>query len=171
MTPYGYRIHDARALIDPVEQRRIIELYTAFVSGAPLKACVKAAQISRVPQTCKRMLANAIYLGTDFYPPLVSAELFCRAQEELRRRAESRKPRRAEPRIKHAPVATEFVLLPAQSPLASAATPQDYAVLQLDRVLPKRDQPQQSQTCAAHAVQHRPCKSHDIQSQGGTSWK
>lgn len=146
MTPFGYRIHDARAVAHAAEQQQLTQLFTAFVAGAPLKACAKEAQIPRVPATCKRMLANATYLGTDFYPPLIPPDLFRRAQEELGRRAESRKPRKAKRRVACVPVLTEFVLLPAAQPAASLATPQDYAALMLSRIQPASSQQITGQT-------------------------
>lgn len=153
MTPYGYRIHNARAVVHRVEQQKLTQLFTAFIAGAPLKACAKEAQIPRVPATCKRMLANATYLGTDFYPPLVSSDLFRRAQEELKRRAESRAPRKAKRRIACVPVLTEFVLLPATETSAFSATPQDYAARVLARIRPANSCYKNNQT------------------QGGPSWQ
>ena len=136
MTPYGYRIHDAQAQVVPEEQERIVALYMAFVGGATLKACVLASGIPRAVPTCKRILANKTYLGTDFYPALIDERLFCKAQDELRRREEMRKPRTCGRYLKCAPVLTEFQLAPEPKPSRSRKprTPQELAALQFARI-------------------------------------
>lgn len=156
MTPYGYSIHDARAFVEPDEQRRLVELYTAFVAGATLKSCVAASGIPRSAPTCKRMLANKTYLGTDYYPAVIEEGLFRKAQDELRRREEARKPRKRGRYLTCAPVCAEFALasevaigsLPSRSrtrygkarrKVLKPCTPQEWAALQFERIVPAGD--------------------------------
>ena len=95
-------------------------LYQAFVTGNSLRASTLQSGIDRAPQTCKRMLANTTYLGTDFFPQLISHELFCAVQTALASRELARKPRelvspkrpRKRRHARRVPVVTEFEVLP-----------------------------------------------------------
>ncbi|MBO7675860.1 MAG: recombinase family protein [Atopobiaceae bacterium] len=113
--PFGYRMRDGRIVPDPNERRQLTALFSAFVAGDSLNACRAKAGISRAPQTCKRMLANTLYAGSDQYPPLVSSQLFYAAQNELARRDELRSQQaRALPKRRHTlhvPVITRFRIL------------------------------------------------------------
>lgn len=137
MTPYGYRIHDARAEVDVDARARLMMLYAAFVAGETLKNCVALSGIPRSVPTCKRMLANKTYLGTDFYPTLLDEVLFHKVQDELRRRDEARKPRACGRYLKCAAVRREFQLAP--EPLHPRSrkprTPQEMAALQFARII------------------------------------
>ncbi|MBO7675030.1 MAG: hypothetical protein J6S63_08480, partial [Atopobiaceae bacterium] len=126
--PFGYRMRDGRIVPDPEERRQITALFSAFVAGDSLNACRAKAGISRTPQTCKRMLANALYAGAAQYPQLVSPKLFHDAQNELARRDELRSQRaRTLPKRRYArqvPVRTRFMILSDNDVRGTSATAQ-----------------------------------------------
>ncbi|MBQ7144602.1 MAG: hypothetical protein IJR65_05540 [Oscillospiraceae bacterium] len=135
MTPYGYRIELGRACPEPQAQARLLSLFRLCAAGLPLKACAAASGVPRCPMSCKRLLLDPVYLGTDFYPPLVPPELFAAAGNELRRRAAKRKPIRGRRRIPALPVLTAFTLLPP-GPLPE--DPVERFTAELARVVPEK---------------------------------
>lgn len=80
--PYGYKIVNGSAVIDPDQRRQIIRLYQCFLGGATYQECQAYSGIRRTPKGCRAILTDTTYLGTDFYPQLIPAELFQKASEE-----------------------------------------------------------------------------------------
>ena len=118
MTPYGYRIERGKARVDDGESEKLLVLFKAYASGLPFKDCIAKAGIEKSPGTCKDMLSNQVYLGTDFYPPIIPRDLFDDVQEELERR--KRPPRSASKRIGNLHVYTGFTASPAEGNDAEA---------------------------------------------------
>lgn len=137
MTPYGYEICDAKAVIVPAEAEKLRILFDRFVGGFSFNDCAAESGIDRTPPTCKRMLGNPVYLGTDFYPQIIEWELFQKAQDELRFRKENRKPRPRVQRIVALPVYTQFDLLP--STLRTFSSQQSYAAYMYGRISGKEE--------------------------------
>ncbi len=85
--PFGYRIEKGKAVIDEEEAGRLKKLYEGYLEGLSLDAASGAAGIATSHAQAKKMLLNRNYLGTDFYPPLISREMMDRAAGEITRRA------------------------------------------------------------------------------------
>ena len=134
MIPYGYRIENGHAVINQAEAAALRQLFTRFIGHNPLKVC--AEHIPHAPQTCKKMLSNPIYLGTDFFPAIITQTAFDAAQKELAGRVrEVKQPQR----IKSVPVWTEFQLMPcgsASATLDPATEPATFAAYQYRRIRP-----------------------------------
>ena len=109
MTPYGYTIRNARAEIDPEAQTRITRFYQCILEGMPLKTAAREAEVDRTYLACMKILKNPVYLGTDFYPPLLAPSLFRGVQAELKRR-EGLGPAGAGRKARFLPVYTEFTV-------------------------------------------------------------
>ena len=141
MTPYGYEIRDARAIIVPEEAERLRTLFVEFIGGSPLKTCAFESGIERTAQTCKSMLGNPIYVGTDFYPQIIEDYMFSAAQAELKRRTEKRKPMVRSKQIIANPVRTVFEIKGTSTiPFTGQ---QAYAAYQYGRIMPiQPDTPQ-----------------------------
>ena len=131
MAPYGYRIVNAEAVVDAEEAEKLKDFFERFTAGGQIKASAEEAGIMKVPATCKKMLMNQVYLGMDFYPQIISTELFEKAQERLKKISREKKGRRMFPDL---PVYTEFMAEAPAHPLAGNMDPKDYAVCQFERI-------------------------------------
>ena len=134
MTPYGYEIRDGKAVINLQEAEKLQKLFSRFAEGASLKQCAAESGVPRTPQTCRRMLSNQTYLGTEFFPALLTLELFRKVQEELKNREKHRKPTGREARIIAPPVYTAFTGKAVPRP--EGMSRQEYASLLYDHILP-----------------------------------
>ena len=86
--PYGYRIENGKSVVDEIAAGRVRQLFENYLSGDLLKKSAENAGITGNHGTIKLMLQNRRYLGDEFYPPIISEEMFNAAAEELRNRAE-----------------------------------------------------------------------------------
>lgn len=86
-TPYGYKIVNGMAVIDEIEGAAVRKLYEGYLSGLGLQAAADEAGIPVNHCQAKRMMLNKKYLGTDYYPPLVSEDIMEQVKAELTRRA------------------------------------------------------------------------------------
>ena len=87
--PYGYRIENGRAVLEPDEARRVRAFFEDYIRGASQQEAAKQNGILRAQATLGNMLRDKKYLGDGFYPPIISRETFERAQEERKRREKS----------------------------------------------------------------------------------
>ena len=86
-TPYGYKIVNGMAVIDEIEGATVRKLYEGYLSGLGLQAAADEAGIPVNHCQAKRMMLNKKYLGTDYYPALVSEDIMEQVKAELTRRA------------------------------------------------------------------------------------
>lgn len=108
--PYGYRLVNGTALVDPEQAEAIRRMMTLYLSGDSIPAAGKAAGIVLSPSALGALLDNRIYLGDKVYPPLIDQALFERVQEERQRRVPPPGAHRSPPRI--APIESRFTFLP-----------------------------------------------------------
>ena len=85
--PYGYRIENGVAKIDEDAAAKIRRLYENYLSGMPLRTAAEKAGIGTYHASAKRLMTNQHYLGDEFYPPIIDAETYTRAKEEIAKRA------------------------------------------------------------------------------------
>ncbi len=81
-TPFGYRIENGIAAIDETAAGKIRMLYDNYLAGMALKEAARQAGINACHSSVKRLLMMEHYLGDDFYPAIISKEIFDRVQEE-----------------------------------------------------------------------------------------
>lgn len=86
--PYGYRIENGKAVVDETAAGQVRQLFENYLSGDSLKKAAENAGITGNHSTIKLMLQNRRYFRDDFYPQIISEEMFNAAAEELRNRAE-----------------------------------------------------------------------------------
>ena len=86
--PYGYRIENGKAVIDETAAGQVRRLFENYLGGDSLKKAAENAGITGNHSTIKLMLQNRRYTGDNFYPPIISEEMFNAAAEELQNRAE-----------------------------------------------------------------------------------
>ena len=103
--PYGYRIERGRIVMDTEAAAAISRFVESYLSGLSVKESKKAAKIPLSESTLNQILKNNTYLGTDDYPPLITAEVFHSVQEERKRRTHPATTRPSDP----VPVKSRFV--------------------------------------------------------------
>lgn len=86
--PYGYRVVNGKAEVDEEQVEKVLIIFQEYVNGAALGIASAKAGYNRPHSSVSRMISNRVYLGTEFYPQIVSEELFERANQEKQRRAE-----------------------------------------------------------------------------------
>lgn len=86
-TPLGYRIEMGKAVINEEDAVKIRRLYDNYLSGMSLTDAASQAGINTYHGTVKRIMCNRHYLGDEYYPAIISSDIFNQAQTELKRRA------------------------------------------------------------------------------------
>lgn len=103
-TPYGYKIQDGKAVVDPVEASQLKELFEGYLSGLSMKDAAKQSGIKSYHATVAKMLTNKKYHGDAYYPQIIERDIFEQAGAEKLRRAKKlgrvREPAPREERLK-----------------------------------------------------------------------
>lgn len=86
MTPYGYRIENGRAVLDPEKAPQVMAFYRHYLEGLPVGPACIAAKVERDPHSSWKLLEDRRYMGDDFYPQLISPEIFNAVQEQRKLR-------------------------------------------------------------------------------------
>ena len=86
-TPYGYRIENGIAVINPDEAGHVRQIFQYYIEGMSLSGAAKAAGYPMVHSMVRRMLSRECYLGDSFYPAIIDKETFVKANAEWNRRA------------------------------------------------------------------------------------
>ena len=110
-TPYGYRIENGAAVINNAEAECVRRIFDNYISGMSLVESAKAAGHPVVHSSVKRILNRECYCGDDFYPAIIDAAVFHRANSELKRRADNKNQTGKTRRIMPKPE-TEFTFSP-----------------------------------------------------------
>lgn len=79
-TPFGYRIKNAKAVVFKNEAEKIKVLFDEYSKNGNITKASQISGINKFHGTVGRMLGNRVYLGTDFYPQIISEELFSEVQ-------------------------------------------------------------------------------------------
>lgn len=86
-TPYGYRIENGKAVVNEEQAAQIRTLYEGYLGGLALMGAAKAAGLKLYHGSAKRMMQNRHYIGDDYYPAIVSQDIFEAALAEQQKRA------------------------------------------------------------------------------------
>ncbi|MBO5569704.1 MAG: hypothetical protein J6A79_12335 [Clostridia bacterium] len=109
--PYGYKIENGVAVPHPEESRKLQQLFAYYVYyNCSLREAVKSAGIEMSPTSCRNMLENEIYLGTDYYPRLIQPGLMARAKARAAERGQNYS-RERESEYRPIPVKTKFAFI------------------------------------------------------------
>ena len=76
---YGYKIINGKAVIDEQEAGVIVNIFNGYVSGLRMKAAAENAGVFMQHSAVKRIMMQNIYIGTDYYPAIISRETFAKA--------------------------------------------------------------------------------------------
>lgn len=80
-TPYGYKIIKGQAIIDESVACKIRLLFNEFLHCGSMRAAAIKAGIEKNHSVVGRILKNKLYLGDDYYPQLIDADVFNRVQD------------------------------------------------------------------------------------------
>lgn len=87
--PYGYRIEKGKAVFEETKAEQIRLLFVEYVSGSSLLSAGKNTGVGSNHSSLGRIIDNSVYMGDDFYPAIISKEMWNKAQEERKRRVEA----------------------------------------------------------------------------------
>ena len=110
-TPYGYRIENGAAVINEAEADCVRQIFDNYIRGMSLREAAKAAGHPVVHSSVKPILSRECYCGDDFYPAIIDAAVFHRANSEQKRRADNKNQTGKTRRIMPKPE-TEFTFSP-----------------------------------------------------------
>ena len=122
--PYGYRVEQGKVGVDPEQAARLRALFDGYLAGLSVSAARRAAGIPLSDKTCRELLTNRVYLGTERFPGLLEPDALRRSEEERRRRGRHLvgKTGRKTPEL---PIHTKFIFraegAPPEAPDAYAA--------------------------------------------------
>lgn len=78
--PYGYVIENGEIRIDEEKADKVKELFDAYISGLSLQSAAQKAGLDLFHGSVGKMLRNKRYLGDDYYPPIIDAAVFNKAE-------------------------------------------------------------------------------------------
>ena len=99
--PFGYRIENGMALIDGKEEEVLRLYFQRYLEGLSMAEAAEEAGLSCSSTTLPLFFRRREYLGTEFYPALITEEYQKRllaeyeARRRKRERAEVRRPKKA----------------------------------------------------------------------------
>ena len=106
--PYGYKIMDGKALIDPDSVDKLTLFFKKYLDGQSIEEAGCEIPLGRT--ALGKVLKNPVYLGDDYYPQIIDKELFEAVQKERQRRYEAHgSPSSATP-LDTVPIKTNFHL-------------------------------------------------------------
>lgn len=102
---YGYRIESGKAVIDENEACILNTMFHNYLNGMSLIEAAETAGLHNCHSQIKKMLQREIYLGDQYYPPIIDKALFALVQTEVEKRSAAHcqrgKKRCIEPSILH----------------------------------------------------------------------
>ena len=111
--PYGYEIRHGRARIEPEEAGRLREFFTRFLDGATMAEAAREAGLPCSTGTLPNLFRRREYVGTAFYPAIITVEMQARliGEWERRKTERQREVRRVRRGVK---IYTAFSLIPGE---------------------------------------------------------
>ena len=86
--PFGYRIHNGKAVIYRDEAEKIRNAYSLYLSGCGYEETARKAELNMPATSLKMLLQNRHYPGDDFYPKIIDRQIFDDVEKERLRRCE-----------------------------------------------------------------------------------
>lgn len=85
-TPYGYDIVGGAAVINEEQAANLRKLCENYLSGMSFVQAAKEVGLEMKHSGVKRLMQNPRYLGDDFYPAILTAEIAQAVEDERLRR-------------------------------------------------------------------------------------
>ncbi len=106
---YGYVIKNGELYVDEEKAGKVKELF-AYISGLSLQAAADKAKLGLSHASVGKMLRNKRYLGDEYYPPLIDAATFEKAEKIRTARTEALGRNRTLEKSPTSNIATSFVM-------------------------------------------------------------
>ena len=88
--PYGYEIADGKAKISAEQADKLRRFFSLYLEGFSIRRAGINAGIDLDHTTLGRILRSPVYLGTDYYPQIISSELYEAVINERARRCQEK---------------------------------------------------------------------------------
>ena len=120
--PYGYQIVDGKAVPHPEESQKLRQFFAYYVYyDKSVAEAAAMAEIQMAKESCRRMLTNPVYLGTDYYPQLITPALMEKAKQAMTVKRKGYVGRKGS-RLKPIPVRTQFTFNLSKAPETNRAS-------------------------------------------------
>lgn len=137
--PYGYKIVDGKVEVDEENAKQVKMLFTRFLEGDSLTAANKNCSLNFTHSQVGRMLEKGEYCGDEFYPAIISTEVFEQVQEErLKRAIKLGRLDKAKPTIVAEPT-TKFKMNTCTEKFSNPFEQAEYIYSQIEREVQSND--------------------------------
>ena len=133
-TPYGYDIVGGAAVINEEQAAVIRQICENYLSGMSSVQAARAAGINMNHSGVKRLMLNPRYLGDDFYPAILTAEIAQAVEAERLRRDALYKGTRYTKDAVTTVIPTRFVMKRTAPKYQDPIKPAEYAYSQIEAV-------------------------------------
>ena len=94
--PYGYDIIDGKAYINQEQAEQLKLYFRRYLEGLSMSAAAEEARLPCSATTFPHFFKRKEYIGTDYYPPIITAEYQKQLIDEWEKR-KSENPRQSKP--------------------------------------------------------------------------
>ena len=130
--PYGYKIINGIAEIDEEKAEQVKLLFTRFLEGESLATASKSCSLNFTHSQVARMLEKKEYCGDEFYPSIISTEIYEQVQgERLKRATKLGRLDKSKPSITVEPI-TKFKMNPCIEKFADPFEQAEYIYSQIE---------------------------------------
>ena len=134
--PFGYTILDGKAVINPTEEKILLEFFDAFLAGKPLVQAGREAGLPMVKEAYAHLLFRKEYAGDGYYPEIIPEAL----QKQLMEEFQKRNVGKSNPRLKKKVRAvTAFHVLPFEEGFGKDVSAKEAAARIYEHIIPVRD--------------------------------
>ena len=74
--PFGYRIVEGKAVIDEENLKKLKRFFSLYLEGTSMAEAARTAELPVSASTLPKLLRKKVYLGTDYYPPVLTYDEF-----------------------------------------------------------------------------------------------
>ena len=131
--PFGYRIENGKAVVNEDEAEKLREFFKLFLAGSSMAAAARDAGLSCHHTTLPFLMKRKAYIGTDFYPAIITTDFQQKLVFEWKKR-KVEGPRTPNVRaVRFVKINTEFDA-PASEP--PHTTPESYIMALYEQIRP-----------------------------------
>lgn len=106
---FGYSVKAGVITVNEEVASKIREFFQLFIDGESYITAAKIVHFNHDIKVLKQRLNNTRYIGAFGYPPIMSKELFMKAQEELKKRDKLKESNQRKKRYRK-DVVTKFIM-------------------------------------------------------------
>ena len=134
--PYGYCVIRGEIAVDDEKAARLRRFFSLYISGLSINKAKCSAGVDMSSKTCRTMLTNRTYLGTDRLPRILDDQILEEAARAVQCRGRHLVGKTGQ-KVQELPVRTTFVVA-AGEPLPDDMDATAYAQWLYSRIQPVR---------------------------------